>query len=223
MWPLLLPLAIVAVVIFLLKKNGIDKINNTRNNTAGNDPMTRGTTPSSSKPVNPRQEQIDRDQAIAKKIFKYGGGACLVLLVAGIIFALNPNMGTFEKTEKLMSIGVPVVIILALIGIGSILPNNNKKASGGTKSGASTEKTDDFYKPYFCDEFGHPHYPTDHNFMQELRRYSDHNARYYNVTFKDYEEDWYIVDGFGNTVNIRNQRVITMRDSKNNYCKIVFK
>ena len=223
LWPLLLPLAIVAVALFLIKKNGADKTSNTRSNTAGSKPMTRGTTPSSGKPANPRQSQIERDQEIAKKIFKYGGGACLILLVAGIIFALNPNKGVAEKSETIQRIGLPIVAILAVIGIGSILPNKRAKASGGAKSGASKEKTDDFYKPYFCDEYGHDHHPSDPDFMYELRRYSDRNARYHNVTFKDYEKDWYIVDEYGNSIKIFNQSVITMRDSRNDYCKIVFK
>lgn len=223
MWPLLLPLAIVAVALFLIKKNGADKTSNTRSNTAGSKPMTRGTTPSSGKPANPRQSQIDRDKEIAKKIFIYGGGACLVLLVAGIIFALNPNKGVAEKSETIQRIGLPIVAILAVIGIGSILPNKRAKASGESKENNTKKKDDGFYKPYFCDEYGHDHHPSDPDFMYELRRYSDRNARYHNVTFKDYEKDWYIVDEHGNSIKIFNQSVITMRDSRNNYCKIVFK
>ena len=132
-------------------------------------------------------------------------------------------MGTFDKTQKLMSICVPVVLILAVIGIGSILPNKSGKASSGSKTDGTKGKDDGFYKPYFCDEYGHEHHPSDPDFMYELRRYSDRNARYHNVTFKDYEKDWYIVDEYGNSIKIFNQSNIIMRDSRNNYCKIVFK
>ena len=223
MWILILPLAAVAVVLFLVNKNGSGNTNNARSNERGTEPIKRGATPSPSKPANPRQAEIDRDKEIAKKIFKYGGGACLILLVAGIIFALNPNMGTFDKTQKLMSIGVPVVLILAVIGIGSILPNKSAKASSGSKADGTKGKDEGFYKPYFCDEYGHDHHPSDPDFMYELRRYSDRNARYHNVTFKDYEKDWYIVDEYGNSIKIVNQSNIIMRDSRNDYCKIVFK
>lgn len=223
MWIFIVPLAIVAVALFLFNKNNAGKTDTPQNNQRGNEPIKRCAAPSQNKPVNPRQSQIDRDQEIAKKIFKYGGGACLVLLIAGIIFALNPNMGTFDKTQKLMSIGVPVVIILAVIGIGSILPNKSGKASSGSKADGTKGKDDGFYKPYFCDEFGHDHHPSDPDFMYELRRYSDRNARYHNVTFKDYEADWYIVDEYGNSIKIFNQSNIIMRDSRNDYCKIVFK
>ena len=223
MWILILPLAAVAVVLFLVNKNGSGNTNNQKSNERGTEPIKRGATPSPSKPTNPRQSQIDRDKEIAKKIFIYGGGACLILLVAGIIFALNPNKGVAEKSETIQRIGLPIVAILAVIGIGSILPNKSAKASGKSKENNTKKKDDGFYKPYFCDEYGHPHYPSDPDFMYELRRYSDRNARYHNVTFKDYEKDWYIVDEYGNSIKIFNQSVITMRDSRNNYCKIVFK
>ena len=225
MWLLVFLLLPIAVIVFIqMNKNG----NNQNKGTSSGENSPREInsigklTPSADKPSNPRQNQIDRDKEIARKIFIYGGGACLVLLIAGIIFALNPNMGTLEKTEKLMSIGVPVVLVLGLIGLGSVLPNKSSSAPKST-SGEKSKKADDFYKPYFIDNYGHTHYPTDHNFKEELLRYSDHNARYYNVTFKEHEADMYIVDGHGNTVKIYNESVIIIRDDEGNYCKINLK
>lgn len=223
MWIFIVPLAIVAVALFLFNKNNAGKTGNSQNNQRSTEPIKRGTTPSPSKPANPRQSQIDRDKEIAKKIFIYGGGACLILLVAGIIFALNPNKGVAEKSETIQRIGLPIVAILAVIGIGSILPNKKAKTSGESKNNNTKKKDDGFYKPYFCDEYGHDHHPSDPDFMYELRRYSNRNARYHNVTFKDYEADWYIVDEHGNSIKIVNQSNIIMRDSRNDYCKIVFK
>jgi hypothetical protein len=127
-----------------------------------------------------------------------------------------------EKSETIQRIGLPIVAILAVIGIGSILPNNKSKATGKGET-TSAGKEDSFYQPYFCDEFGHEHYPTDHNFMVELRRYSDYNARYHNIKFKDYEKDDYIVDSHGNTVKIANESVIIIRDHYNHYCRLKLK
>ena len=59
--------------------------------------------------------------------------------------------------------------------------------------------------------------------MVELRRYSDYNARYHNIKFKDYEKDDYIVDSHGNTVKIANESVIIIRDHYNRYCRLKLK
>ena len=214
MWILILPLAAVAVVLFLVNKNGSGNTNNQKSNKRGTEPIKRGTTPSPSKPANPRQSQIDRDKEIAKKIFIYGGGACLVLLVAGIIFALNPNKGVAEKSETIQRIGLPIVAILAVIGIGSILPNMKKKEKQKEK------KVNDFYCSYFIDQYKHRHDQNDNDFLHELQLYSEHNRKYYKVELKDYELDWYIIDGYGNAVDIRNKDYIIIRDDAGNYCKL---
>ena len=136
--------------------------------------------------------------------------------------ALSSPVWQSEKTGTLTDIGVPVVLVLGIIALGSLLSNKSKKTAHAS-SAESTQKDDGFYKPYFCDEYGHDHYPTDPDFMFELRRYSNRNMVYYNVAFKEHELDWYIVDGHGNTISIRNQSTITMRDHYNHYCRITLK
>ena len=218
MWLLLI---LALVVIFLIAKNK-KKTDCSCQNTKKSSPGQTFTSISPDKPENPRQAQIDRDKKLAKNIFIYGGGACLVLLVAGIIFALNPSMSMSEKTGTLTDIGVPVVLVLGIIALGSLLSNKSKKTAHASST-ESAQKDDGFYKPYFCDEYGHEHHPTDPDFMFELRRYSNRNMEYYNVALKEHELDWYIVDESGNTINIRNQSTITMRDHYNHYCRITLK
>lgn len=214
MWILILPLAAMAVVLFLVNKNGTSNTNNARSNERGREPIKKDSAPSLDKPTNPRQSQIDRDKEIAKKIFIYGGSACLVILVAGIIFALNPNKGVAEKSETIQRIGLPIVAILAVIGVGSILPNMKKKEKQKEK------KVNDFYRSYFIDQYGHRHNQNNHNFLRELQLYSEYNRKYHKVELKDYEVDWYIIDGHGNAVDIRNKEYIVIRDENGNYCNL---
>ncbi len=217
MWLFVFLLLPIAVIVFIqMSKNG----NNQNKGTSSGENSPREInsigklTPPADKPANPRQSQIDRDKEIAKKIFIYGGGACLVILVAGIIFALNPNKGVAEKSETIQRIGLPIVAILAVIGVGSILPNMKKKEKQKEK------KVNDFYRSYFIDQYGHRHDQNDHNFLHELKLYSEYNRKYHKVELKDYEVDWYIIDGRGNAVDIRNREYIVIRDEGGNYCNL---
>lgn len=209
MWAILLLIPLTIIVFFLIIKNGKNK-----NNGSSFDEKSSRDGYMADKPVNPRQSQIDRDKKLMKKIFIYGGGAMLVILIAGIIFALNPDKSLSEKMETVQTIGLPIIAILAIIGIGSILPKVKKTAQKADK------ETDGFYKSYFIDQHGIKHDQNDYNFLRELKLYSDYNRKRYDVMLKDYEADWYIIDGYGDVIDIRNKEYIKIRDNNGNFCNL---
>jgi hypothetical protein len=213
---LFLLISFTVVLFFLIAKNGKNQNKGPSHSEKGLSGDYAADEPSSfaDKPVNPRQAQIDRDKALAKKIFIYGGGAMLVILIAGILFALNPDMGLGDKMETVQMIGIPIVAVLAIIGIGSILPKAKKAAPKTDK------KADDFYKSYFIDQHGIRHDQSDYNFLRELKLYSDHNRKYYNVVLKEYEADHCIVDGYGSVIDIRGKEYVILRDNNGNYCNL---
>ena len=196
MWAILLLIPLTIIVFFLIIKNGKNK-----NNGSSFDEKSSRDGYMADKPVNPRQSQIDRDKKLMKKIFIYGGGAMLVILIAGIIFALNPDISLSEKMETVQS-------------IGSILQKVKKTAQKADK------ETDGFYKSYFIDQHGIKHDQNDYNFLRELKLYSDYNRKRYDVMLKDYETDWYIIDGYGDVIDIRNKEYIKIRDNNGNFCNL---
>lgn len=219
MWPLFLVATFILAIIITVKRipkkptgsadtPSTDNTASTENPTtakkpaADNAPSGKAANTAPQQPAPKKAEKPNTpknpDQELVKKIMLWGIIGCVIIAI-GLCIAI-------EVTGDPDAVGIGFGIVMAVIIVGSLLPNKNKLKP--TK-----------YKEYYIDELKRIHYPRDLDFGQELIRYSEYNEHIYLKPIPITQRNEYIIDGKGNKVDIRSKNFI-MHDSDGNICHI---